>query len=414
MTTSPALLDRIVAELRRTPGAPRSAGDLARTFLGLGIVDEATAERLLAPALDADARLSRMGQGWVASAGTNPPRRLDEAALALFAPFGAPIAAAAPAGATAGEPSFVVAAGGDAERARAAERLGRALPGPCVDLVRALRRLRGYRGAGDPFRLAEALGAAHVESDEPGAYAAAAAAAWERLVADLALEGVETFDGFEALLEERLARADFGAAEFGPEDLAALPFRPGVYLFRDGANRALYVGQSRSLAARVGSYFAGPPRDEKDRVLRREARRLATRTVDTAPDALMLEARWIRRYRPSLNTRRAVHGGPCDEGILALPAVREPDARGRTDGPLVLFVLRREGLACRVAAARGPARRAAAVRSAVDTLFDPAPGALEREAGALITTWLRIHPEALFLRPAIDGGPAQIAARLLS
>ena len=39
------------------------------------------------------------------------------------------------------------------------------------------------------------------------------------------------------------------------EQLRALPDRPGVYLFKDGRGRLLYVGKAESLRDRVRSYF---------------------------------------------------------------------------------------------------------------------------------------------------------------
>src|SRR5436305_11489559 len=45
-----------------------------------------------------------------------------------------------------------------------------------------------------------------------------------------------------------------------PEGLTAqrraLPDQPGVYLFRDGAGRVLYVGKAKSVKKRVASHFS--------------------------------------------------------------------------------------------------------------------------------------------------------------
>ena len=37
--------------------------------------------------------------------------------------------------------------------------------------------------------------------------------------------------------------------------MAALPFSPGVYLYKDVGGKIIYVGKAKSLRARVRSYF---------------------------------------------------------------------------------------------------------------------------------------------------------------
>ncbi|HVB27328.1 MAG TPA: DEDD exonuclease domain-containing protein [Mycobacteriales bacterium] len=82
-----------------------------------------------------------------------------------------------------------------------------------------------------------------------------------------------------------------------------LPDGPGVYLFRDGADRLLYVGKSRRLRARVRQYFlASEPRA---RIV--EMVGLAER-VDHIPCAHVLEAevrelRLIAEHKPRYNRR---------------------------------------------------------------------------------------------------------------
>ena len=437
------IADRIADELRRAQG-PRSSADLARRFLGLGFVDEALADRLLAPLRD-DPRFAYGPDGWtLRDAGpayaAAPP--LGAPFVAVFAPRDIPVAAALPctdggaapaeapsrrgsaaaAGFASGDgedsaPRFVVAAGGAAEAQRAAERLGRTFPARVVDLAQVFRRLRGYRGPADPLRLAESCNAPHLDDETPEARAAQAAAAWRTIAAELAGEGLADLAALDRLLEAALEAGDWADRAFGPADLAALPAGPGVYLFRDAARRALYVGQSANLAVRVNSYFWGPPRDFKDRELRAKARTLTTRAVDTAPDALLLEARWIKSRRPALNTRLDVHGGAGEDGALAL--------RAPVSGRVVFFVLRDGGLAGRFAAA--PRRARSAARQAAAALCGPrAEEAPDREAGALVETWLKgraeapdaaprgRRPEAIFLRPALDGDEKTIAARLLA
>ncbi|MBN1152288.1 MAG: excinuclease ABC subunit UvrC [Dehalococcoidia bacterium] len=86
--------------------------------------------------------------------------------------------------------------------------------------------------------------------------------------------------------------------------LALAPHTPGVYLFRDGTGKIIYVGKAADLCKRVRSYFGGKS-GLSTKVLR---------LIDAAEDieyiqagseqkALVLEADLIRRYRPHFNAR---------------------------------------------------------------------------------------------------------------
>ncbi len=405
------LVDRIVEELARE-GAPRSSADLARRWLGLGVLDEETADRVLGPVLGADPRLARTPAGWCVREGSGPPW---DPGPALAGPFVAgwapsrPEVAGVHRGGGEGRP-YGVTLRGDGEARRVETRLGRAFPRPVIAVLPAVRVLRGYRGTGEPVRIAEFLGVPHVDRDGPAGRAEVLAATWEALAAELALEGVTTPLGLASLVTERREPADLAGRRFGPEDLDALPEGPGVYLFRDGAGAPLYAGQSGCLRARVRSYFTGMPRDEKDREIRREADRLEVREEETGLAALVREARLIRRLAPRLNRRREVRREPAPDGILW-----EPRAGGR--GAL-LWVVRGGVLVDRVPLAPGPRRGPAAIERAVRALLaadvPPAtPGEGEgREAASLVETWRRTHPWLPFLEPGVDGGPAEITARL--
>jgi excinuclease ABC subunit C len=39
------------------------------------------------------------------------------------------------------------------------------------------------------------------------------------------------------------------------EKVAQLPIQPGVYLYKDGGGKVIYVGKAKNLRARVRSYF---------------------------------------------------------------------------------------------------------------------------------------------------------------
>lgn len=87
--------------------------------------------------------------------------------------------------------------------------------------------------------------------------------------------------------------------------LDTLPTAPGVYLFRDGEGRVLYVGKARSLRSRVRSYFQPSSSDERAFVARldREVEDLETYVVDGEKEAALLENQLIKRHRPRYNIK---------------------------------------------------------------------------------------------------------------
>src|SRR5262250_1645958 len=86
------------------------------------------------------------------------------------------------------------------------------------------------------------------------------------------------------------------------EKAGLLPETAGVYLFRDAANRVIYVGKARILRNRVRSYFLESRwMDAKTGSLAREIADLETIVVDNEREALALENQLIKRYKPKFN-----------------------------------------------------------------------------------------------------------------
>lgn len=81
-----------------------------------------------------------------------------------------------------------------------------------------------------------------------------------------------------------------------------LPGQPGVYIFKDGEGRPVYVGKAKSLRSRVRSYFQeSHPGDEKrDRMLE-VAQDLETVLVDNEREAIALENNLIKQFKPRYN-----------------------------------------------------------------------------------------------------------------
>lgn len=89
------------------------------------------------------------------------------------------------------------------------------------------------------------------------------------------------------------------------ERLKSLPAASGVYLFRDRAGQALYVGKAKSLRARVRSYFQQGSSDQRAFLpfLRRQVRALETVVTATEKEAAILENHLIKEHKPRYNIK---------------------------------------------------------------------------------------------------------------
>ena len=86
------------------------------------------------------------------------------------------------------------------------------------------------------------------------------------------------------------------------EKIPHLPESPGVYLWRDGEGKVLYVGKAKRLRSRVRSYVATDHRESvKTRALMQQVEALETIVVPSEAHALILEANLIKEYKPRFN-----------------------------------------------------------------------------------------------------------------
>ncbi|HEY6671620.1 MAG TPA: excinuclease ABC subunit UvrC [Solirubrobacterales bacterium] len=87
-----------------------------------------------------------------------------------------------------------------------------------------------------------------------------------------------------------------------------LPDAPGVYVFRDRAGDALYVGKANSIRKRVASHFAGKGAGRgaglggtAELIDRTDS--IEFLVTQNEPEALLAEQSFIKRYRPRFNIR---------------------------------------------------------------------------------------------------------------
>ncbi len=89
------------------------------------------------------------------------------------------------------------------------------------------------------------------------------------------------------------------------EKVRHLPDKPGVYLMKDRLGRIIYVGKAKALKKRVSSYFT-PSRamtfHPKIRALIEMITDFDTIEVKSEPEALLLEGKLIKQWKPKYNT----------------------------------------------------------------------------------------------------------------
>src|SRR5476651_2548219 len=93
------------------------------------------------------------------------------------------------------------------------------------------------------------------------------------------------------------------------EQRRALPDQPGVYLFRDGKGRVIYVGKAKSIRKRVASHFVkaqgggrGSGSSGHEEMVA-STERIECVVVGSEAEALLAEQGFIKQYRPRFNIR---------------------------------------------------------------------------------------------------------------
>lgn len=146
-----------------------------------------------------------------------------------------------------------------------------------------------------------------------------------------------------------------GRAVLDRSHLEGIPRRPGVYLMRDAYDRIIYVGKAKDLYNRVSSYYSEPlGYTRKMDGLLESIQRISVVETGSELEALLLEAQFIRRYRPQYNTQqRNSESYPYIKIDIGNPWPRVTLTRQRLDDGAVYF---------------GPFRVTRAARDVVDLI----------------------------------------------
>ncbi len=99
-----------------------------------------------------------------------------------------------------------------------------------------------------------------------------------------------------------MSAAQHAPKESLKEQVALLPFAPGVYQFLNREGTVIYVGKAKSLRKRVSSYFVeNRDHSPKVRVMVRQIARIRHIVVGSETDALLLENSLIKSLQPRYN-----------------------------------------------------------------------------------------------------------------
>ena len=101
---------------------------------------------------------------------------------------------------------------------------------------------------------------------------------------------------------------NWSGLNFDREFLRSLPKGPGIYRFLDRDANLLYIGKSRNLHQRVGSYFnQSSGRSERVRKLIRDLYDIRIEPAGSDLEAMLQEAARIRSENPARNRQREIH-----------------------------------------------------------------------------------------------------------
>lgn len=117
------------------------------------------------------------------------------------------------------------------------------------------------------------------------------------------------------------------------EKVKKLPFSPGVYLMKDSLDTVIYVGKSKKLRSRVGSYFVNS-KAHSSKVIKlvKNLKDFDYILTDTEFEALLLECKLIKEIKPIYNRQMKSPKGYCyikinmDEKYPGIEVCNEPNA----------------------------------------------------------------------------------------
>jgi hypothetical protein len=198
---------------------------------------------------------------------------------------------------------------------RAAAETGLSFHPMAISAARLGHLLLGLKANHPAADLAKALHAEVRGPDDCRGRALLVARSFLKMIPLLHARGIGTFDALREFQEMPAAPIDLTGRAFTAEDLKALPAGPGVYRFVDRDGQVIYVGKSKNLRGRIGSYFTpGARGTAKGQAILDATHRFEYETVASELEAILLEAALLAEHRPRLNRQFEVHERPAPYG----------------------------------------------------------------------------------------------------
>jgi hypothetical protein len=207
----------------------------------------------------------------------------------------------------------------------------------------------------------------------------------------------------ERWIAEGRVKVDFSRFAFGRDLLARIPESPGVYLMRDRTGEVIYVGKAGNLQRRVRSYFTPQAlKDAKVSRIHSQLYSLQFLSCATEIEALLLEMRMIRDFRPPINLQAEIHEQPARYGHACNLLLLVPGG-----GSVAVYFLKDGAFVARHTAplGRAPSKR---LRDRIRTVYFASrrrkPATTEEWETEIVVRWVAAHRKHLNLIDVDEAG----------
>jgi predicted GIY-YIG superfamily endonuclease len=288
--------------------------------------------------------------------------------------------------------------------------------GETLEIRGLAERLLGQgRAVREPADLAPLLGLAAPEAEDPVSMARFMAACWRSLLDRTPEEHRHDASSLRQWIETARSKVDFSRFGFGAASLRTLPEAPGVYIMKNRADDIIYVGKSRNLKRRIRSYFTPAAlRDPKVKRIHEQLHTFEFIATANEVEALLLEMRMIRDFRPPINLQEEIHEQPEAYGRIwnCLLLVPNPDGV-RAD----LYFLRGGRFVAQAAARLGQPAGKRLCSRVKSLYFGPRrrfPKAQELWETEIVSRWLSANKGRINLVDVDEAGDCETAIQRLS